>query len=66
MTNSPGSGWIEPVSETQTKDLLEHSVQTLNTSQERPFLHLEFQVKSLINLIVCNIKTTKLIKQYIL
>lgn len=45
VTNSPGSGWIEPVSETCTENLLKRSLQTLNTSQEQLFMHLEFQVK---------------------
>lgn len=45
VTNSPGSAWIEPVSETQTEDMLKHSVQTLNTDQPQQFLHLEFQVR---------------------
>ncbi|XP_060880843.1 uncharacterized protein LOC132952538 [Metopolophium dirhodum] len=43
VTNSPGSAWIEPVSETETEDLLNRSVQTLNTDQQQPFMHLEFQ-----------------------
>lgn len=46
VTNSPGSGWIEPVSETKTEDLLKRSVQTLKTDQKEPFMHLEFQVKT--------------------
>lgn len=48
MTNSPGSGWIEPVSETNTDDLLKRSLQTLNTDLKEPFMHLEFQVKIII------------------
>lgn len=44
MTNSPGSGWIEPVADTQTEDLLKRSIQTLNTNQQQPFMHLEFEV----------------------
>jgi hypothetical protein len=44
VTNSPGSGWIEPLSETKSEDLLKCSVQTLNTNQFQPFMHLEFQV----------------------
>jgi len=44
VTNSPGSAWIEPVSETETEDLLNRSVQALNTDQQQPFMHLEFQV----------------------
>jgi len=44
VTNSPGSAWIEPVSETKTEDLLNRSVQILNTDQLQPFMHLEFQV----------------------
>ncbi|XP_025416590.1 uncharacterized protein LOC112687852 isoform X2 [Sipha flava] len=43
VTNSPGSGWIEPLSETKSEDLLKCSVQTLNTNQFQPFMHLEFQ-----------------------
>lgn len=45
MTNSPGSGWIEPLSKTKTEDLLKCSLQTLTTDQYQPFMHLEFQVK---------------------
>lgn len=45
VANSPGSGWIEPVLETKTEDLLKRSVQTLNTDQCQPFMHLEFKVK---------------------
>lgn len=45
VTNSPGSGWIEPALETQTEDLLKRSVQTLLSDQQQPFMHLEFQVK---------------------
>lgn len=45
VANSPGSGWIEPVAETQTQDLLRRSMQILNTGQNQPFMHLEFQVK---------------------
>lgn len=52
VTNSPGSGWIEPVSETDTENLLKRSLQTLNTGQEQLFMHLEFQVKMFINLII--------------
>lgn len=44
MTNSPGSKWIEPVLETKTEDLLKQSLQILNTNQQQPFMHLEFQV----------------------
>jgi len=44
VTNSPGSAWIEPVSETKTEDLLNRSVQALNTDQQQPFMHLEFEV----------------------
>lgn len=47
VTNSPGSGWIEPVSETQSEDLFKRSVQTLSTNQNQPFMHLEFQVKKI-------------------
>ncbi|VVC41224.1 Hypothetical protein CINCED_3A001036 [Cinara cedri] len=42
VTSSPGSGWIEPILETKTEDLLKCSVQTL-TGQQQPFMHLEFQ-----------------------
>lgn len=44
VTSSPGSGWIEPILETKTEDLLKRSVQTLN-GQQQPFMHIEFQVK---------------------
>lgn len=49
MTHSPGQGWIEPVLETKTEDLLKRSLQILNTDQQQPFMHLEFQV-TIINL----------------
>lgn len=47
VTSSPGSGWIEPILETNTEDLFKHSIQSL-TGQQQPFMHLEFQVKIII------------------
>lgn len=44
VTNSPGSGWIKPLSETKTEDLLKCSLQKLTTDQYQPFMHLEFPV----------------------
>lgn len=44
VTNSPGSEWIEPVLETKTEDLLKRSLQILDTDEQKPFMHLEFQV----------------------
>lgn len=49
VTHSPGQGWIEPVLETKTEDLLKRSVQILNTDLQQPFMHLEFQVTTVIN-----------------